>query len=62
MSVVLHPFATHFPIALLLLNLALTLVYLRRADPFLERSAYGALVIGWWGNGELLRWGAGTAG
>lgn len=49
MFVVLHPFATHFPIALLLLNLALTLVFLRRADPFLERSAYGALVIGWWG-------------
>lgn len=49
MPVVLHPFATHFPIALLLLNLGLTLVYLRRADPFLERSAYGALVIGWWG-------------
>lgn len=49
MSFVLHPFATHFPIALLLLNLALTLAYLRRADPFLERSAYGALVIGWWG-------------
>ncbi|HEY0606550.1 MAG TPA: DUF2231 domain-containing protein, partial [Herpetosiphonaceae bacterium] len=49
MSVVLHPFATHFPIALLLINLALTLVYLRRSDPFLERSAYGALVIGWWG-------------
>lgn len=49
MPVVLHPFATHFPIALLLVNLALTLVYLRRADPFLERSAYGALVIGWWG-------------
>jgi uncharacterized membrane protein len=46
---VLHPFATHFPIALLLLNLALTLAYLRRADPFLERSAYGALLIGWWG-------------
>ena len=49
MPLVLHPFATHFPIALLLLNLALTLLYVRRADPFLERSAYGALVIGWWG-------------
>lgn len=48
MAIVLHPFATHFPIALLLLNLALTLAYLRRDDPFLERSAYGALVIGWW--------------
>ncbi len=49
MPFVLHPFATHFPIALLLLNLALTLLYVRRADPFLERSAYSALVIGWWG-------------
>lgn len=49
MPIVLHPFASHFPIALLLVNLALTLAYLRRADPFLERSAYGALAIGWWG-------------
>lgn len=48
MAVVLHPFAVHFPIALLLLNLALTLLYLRRRDPFVERCAYGALVIGWW--------------
>ncbi len=46
---VLHPFVIHFPIALLLLNLALTLASLHRPDPFLERSAYGALVIGWWG-------------
>jgi uncharacterized membrane protein len=46
---VLHPFVVHFPIALLLLNFALTLLYLRRGDPFLERAAYGALVIGWWG-------------
>jgi uncharacterized membrane protein len=45
---VLHPFTVHFPIALLLLNLALTLLYLRRRDPFVERSAYGALVVGWW--------------
>lgn len=49
MRIVLHPFVVHFPIALLLLNLALTLLYLRRRDPFLERAAYGALVIGWWG-------------
>ncbi|WP_026369912.1 DUF2231 domain-containing protein [Kallotenue papyrolyticum] len=48
MRIVLHPFVAHFPIALLLLNLALTLAYLRRGDPFLERAAYGALVIGWW--------------
>ncbi len=49
MPIVLHPFATHFPIALLLLNLVLTLLYMRRSDPFLERSAYGALLLGWWG-------------
>lgn len=49
MRLVLHPFVVHFPIALLLLNLGLTLLYLRRDDAFLERSAYGALVIGWWG-------------
>lgn len=48
MSIALHPFTVHFPIALLLLSLALSLVYLRRRDPFLERSAYGALVLGWW--------------
>lgn len=48
MPIVLHPFTVHFPIALLLLSLALSLVYLRRHDPFLERSAYGALVLGWW--------------
>lgn len=45
----LHPAVIHFPIALLLVNGALTLLYLRRNDPFLERSAYGALVLGWWG-------------
>lgn len=49
MRIVLHPFVVHFPIALLLLNLALTLWYLRRGDAFVERAAYGALVIGWWG-------------
>ena len=45
----LHPAVIHFPITLLLLNGALTLAYLRRPDPFLERAAYGALVLGWWG-------------
>lgn len=45
----LHPAATHFPIALLVLNLALTLWHLRRPDPFVERAAYGALLLGWWG-------------
>lgn len=45
----LHPATTHFPIALLLLNLALTLWHLQRPDAFVERAAYGALLIGWWG-------------
>ena len=44
----IHPAAVHFPIALLLLNLLLTLSYLRRPDDFVERAAYGALVLGWW--------------
>ena len=45
----LHPAVVHFPIALLLLNLALTLQYVRTGDRFVERAAYGALVLGWWG-------------
>ncbi len=45
----LHPAVIHFPITLLLLNGLLTLIFLRRPDLFLERSAYGALVLGWWG-------------
>ncbi|MBA3947356.1 MAG: hypothetical protein H0X37_22710 [Herpetosiphonaceae bacterium] len=45
----LHPALIHFPIALLLTGIALTVLYLRRPDPILERSAYGALVLGWWG-------------
>ena len=49
MWLVVHPFVVHFPIALLLLCVILTLACLRWDDPFLERSAYGALVIGWWG-------------
>lgn len=44
----IHPAVVHFPIALLLLNALLTLLYLRKGDPFLERAAYGALVLGWW--------------
>ena len=44
----LHPAVVHFPIALLLLNLLLTLRYLRTPDSFTERAAYGALVLGWW--------------
>jgi uncharacterized membrane protein len=39
----------HFPIALLVLNLILTMWHLRWPDPFLERAAYGALLLGWWG-------------
>ncbi len=46
----LHPAVVHFPVALLVLNFALTLAYLRYPDLFLERMAYGALVIGWWGS------------
>jgi uncharacterized membrane protein len=45
----LHPAVIHFPIALLVVNLALTFRHLRRPDPFLERAAYGALMLGWWG-------------
>ena len=44
----LHPAVVHFPIALLLLNLLLTLWYLRSPDAFFERAAYGALALGWW--------------
>jgi uncharacterized membrane protein len=47
--VLFHPAVIHFPIALLLLNGVLTCIYLRRADAFVERAAYGALVLGWWG-------------
>ena len=49
LALLLHPAVVHFPVALLVLNFALTLAYLRYADPFLERAAYGALLIGWWG-------------
>ena len=44
----LHPAVVHFPIALLLLNLLLTLAYLRSGDRFMEQAAYGALMLGWW--------------
>jgi uncharacterized membrane protein len=46
--IVLHPAVVHFPIALLLLNLALTSAYLHWRDPFYDRAAYGVLVLGWW--------------
>lgn len=45
----LHPAVVHFPLALLLLTTALTLHSLRRPDPFTERAAYLALLVGWWG-------------
>jgi uncharacterized membrane protein len=45
----LHPFTVHFPIALLLANGLLTLLYLRRGDQALETSAYHCLVLGWLG-------------
>ena len=46
---VLHPALIHFPLALLLTGIGLTALHLRRPDPFIERSAYGALMLGWWG-------------
>lgn len=49
LTLLLHPAVVHFPVALLVLNFVLTLAYLRHTDPFLERAAYGALLIGWWG-------------
>lgn len=48
MPFVFHPAVVHFPIALLLLNLALTFAYLRWSDPFYDRAAYGSLTLGWW--------------
>ncbi len=44
-----HPFTVHFPIALLLVNGLLTLLYLRYAERSLETSAYHCLIIGWCG-------------
>jgi len=39
----------HFPIALLLLGLLLSALAIRRPDdPFYDRAAYGALLLGWW--------------
>ncbi len=45
----LHPATVHFPIALLLVNLLLTLLYLRCGERSLETSAYHCLLIGWCG-------------
>ena len=43
-----HPAVIHFPIAFLLLGVVLSLAFLRRPDAFIDRAAYGALVLGWW--------------
>lgn len=44
-----HPFTVHFPIALLLANGLLTLLYLRSGERNFEISAYHCLIIGWFG-------------
>lgn len=48
MRLALHPMVVHFPIALLLLSLLLSALAVRRSDPFYDRAAYGALLLGWW--------------
>ncbi|MCG8346611.1 MAG: hypothetical protein MI924_02370 [Chloroflexales bacterium] len=45
----IHPFTVHFPIALLLANGLLTILYLRQREPSLETSAYHCLALGWLG-------------
>jgi uncharacterized membrane protein len=45
----LHPATIHFPVALLLLNFVLTGWAVYKDDPFVERAAYGALLLGWLG-------------
>ncbi|MDZ4720335.1 MAG: DUF2231 domain-containing protein [Roseiflexaceae bacterium] len=42
----LHPLTVHLPIGLLLGNLVLTILALRRADPTLEVAAYHCLWLG----------------
>lgn len=46
----IHPLTVHFPIALLLANGLLTLLYLRRGERTLETSAYHCLILGWLGS------------
>jgi uncharacterized membrane protein len=43
----LHPLTVHLPIGLLIGNLILTILYLRRGDPTLETAAYHCLWLGW---------------
>jgi uncharacterized membrane protein len=50
----LHPLSVHFPIALLLANGLLTLLYLRGWGAAFETSAYHCLVLGWLGTGVAL--------
>jgi len=45
----IHPATVHFPIALLLTNGLLTIIYLRRPSAALELSAYYCLSLGWLG-------------
>jgi uncharacterized membrane protein len=44
-----HALTVHLPIGLLLGNVVLTALYLRRGDPTLETSAYHCLWLGWLG-------------
>ena len=43
----LHPLTVHFPIAFYLLGAALTLGYLWRQQPDLERLAYWSFILSW---------------
>jgi uncharacterized membrane protein len=46
----LHPMTTHFPIALYLLGVLLTAVYLWQGQPDYERFAYWSFVLSWLAN------------
>jgi uncharacterized membrane protein len=54
MFYLLHPATIHFPIALLLVNYGLTIWAIRHPDPFVERTAYGALLLGWCGTAAAI--------
>jgi uncharacterized membrane protein len=45
----IHPLTVHFPLALLLANGLLTVLYLRHGNRDLEVSAYYCLLLGWCG-------------